>query len=535
MKRLFKKINSDRLYFTIFMVVALFLFLFITSDIDLVSSKVSSLGTYFRNLFDQVYNHTYYGKQMVGELIWIMCLLPVLLLFKNKYIFTQKSDKFWPTVLKAWPILAVAIVYLITSIVTVAKNGMNGYELVGLIIFTLFIGIFEEFMCRGWVQNEFIERFGDNRKNVIYSILVSSILFGFMHITNVFFNNQSLTETLLQIFNATILGVALGAVYYKSKNIWVPVFFHAFWDFAVMLSEINFGTTCVIPSTPSDESILLLIVGLFIIAFQNIPQIYTALTFLGKKELNEELPKENRETLTKDDLKKESRKRKELNIFVIAYISMFAIVNLTVAFGLYDASSILEEAGIDEEETEEVETCPVYYDREVYNAQEMYATKDKTDISVKYSVVNNCSFENCMSLNDLYYDYRVYINSNDKLVIEDLSRNLKSELKYKNVVDYVVVDNNGVYDISFITMDDNFNFLVYHSDFMTKDSIESYPNFLNSLESTFTRVLLPDIYSLGTYKEDSSSYVYPLYVSSINDKYILDYDGKIFKLKDEEK
>lgn len=84
-------------------------------------------------------------------------------------------------------------------------------------------------------------------------------------------------------------------------------------------------------------------------------------------------------------------------------------------------------------------------------------------------------------------------------------------------------------------MDDNFNFLVYHSDFMTKDSIESYPNFLNSLESTFTRVLLPDIYSLGTYKEDSSSYVYPLYVSSINDKYILDYDGKIFKLKDEEK
>ena len=529
MKKFFEKINSNRLYFTIFMVIALFLFLFITSDIDLISDKATSLGRYFNNLFDVLYNHTYYGKQMVGELIWIMCLLPVLLLFKNKYIFTQKRDKFWPTVLKAWPILAIACVYLIVSLVSVFNNGINGYELVGLIIFTAFIGVFEEFMCRGWIQNEFIERFGDNRKNVIYSILVSSLLFGFMHITNVFFANQSLTETLLQIFNACIMGAAFGAIYYKSKNIWVPVFFHAFWDFSVMLSEINFGTTCVIPTTAADESIIMLIFGLLIIAFQNIPQLYTVFTFLGRKEVNDELPKENREKLSEKALLSEKKKHKEFTVFVVAYVIMFATVNLATAFGLYDVESIIG----DEEETEEEVSCPTYYDREVFNAHETYYVKDKTDISVKYSVVTNCSNENCVSLNDLSYDYRVYINSKNKLVIEDLSRNITSELKYKNVVDYIVVENSGVYDIAFIAIDDNNNYLVYHSNFMTKESIENYPNFLNSLETTFERVLLPDIYEVGTYKEDNSSYEYPLFVSSINDKYILDFDGKIFRLKKE--
>ena len=108
-------------------------------------------------------------------------------------------------------------------------------------------------------------------------------------------------------------------------------------------------------------------------------------------------------------------------------------------------------------------------------------------------------------------------------------------MKFKNVKDFLVVENQGIYDISLITIDEHNNYLVYHSSFITRTNVENYPNFLNSIESTFERVLLPDIVKLGTYKELNADYTYPLYVSSINEKYILDYDGKIFKLKEEVK
>ena len=217
MKKFIKKIEKSRLYFTIFMAVVFTLFLFIINDIALVSDKFNGLIHDCSILFDKLYNDTYYGKEMIGELLMVIFILPVLLLFKNKYIFTQKQDKFWPTVKKAWPLLAITITSLIVSISTISTGKFNGYELIGLIILCIFVGIFEEFMCRGWIQNEFIERFGDNRNNVIFSIIFASLFFGFMHITNVFFGNQSLTITLVQIVNAIFIGLAYGAIYYKSK------------------------------------------------------------------------------------------------------------------------------------------------------------------------------------------------------------------------------------------------------------------------------------------------------------------------------
>ena len=279
MKKFIKKIEKSRLYFTIFMAVVFTLFLFIINDIALVSDKFNGLIHDCSILFDKLYNDTYYGKEMIGELLMVIFILPVLLLFKNKYIFTQKQDKFWPTVKKAWPLLAITITSLIVSISTISTGKFNGYELIGLIILCIFVGIFEEFMCRGWIQNEFIERFGDNRNNVIFSIIFAALFFGFMHITNVFFGNQSLTITLVQIVNAIFIGLAYGAIYYKSKNIWVPVFFHAFWDFSVMLSSINVGSTCIIPELGIEDSLFLLILGIIIVTFQNIPAIWTTITW----------------------------------------------------------------------------------------------------------------------------------------------------------------------------------------------------------------------------------------------------------------
>ena len=524
MKELIKKIETNRKLFTIFMAVAFAIFLIIINDITAINRDWRSLGYLCSKLFDELYNHTYYGNQMVGELILVLLLLPVLLLFKNKYIFTQKKDKFMPTLLKAWPMLVITFISLFASIGVIINKSINGYELIGLFMLCALIGMFEEFMCRGWIQNEFIERFGDNRKNVIYSIFVSALLFGVMHITNAVFGNQSLGTTLLQIFSAFIGGVAYGSIYYKSKNIWVPVFFHAFWDFAIMLGEINLGTTCVIPVSAESETIFYLFGGLIAITLSCLPEIWTAYRFLGKKEVNEELPKEGKEKFDKEELNKEQKRRKRFTIWIVVYLVIFGSINIASSYGL-----------IDVEEDEDEVTCPVYYDREVYNAYEEYYVKDSTDIKVKYSVANNCESADCISLNELTYDYKVFINEKSKLVIQDVARNINVELKYKNVLDFIVVENNGIYDISFITIDDNYNYLVYHSDFMSKSNIENYPNFLNSLESTFSQVLLPDIKSLGTYREENSNYVYPLYVSRIGDKYILDFDGKIFRLKQEVK
>lgn len=197
-----------------------------------------------------------FGSEALFEIMWAGVVLIVVLLYKNKYIFTQQQEKFSTSIKFIMPEIVLSIFFLFISLIGLIAN--NNPVSIGAIfnlgIYCLFIGIVEEFLCRGWLLNEFLERYSDTKKGTILSIIFSSFIFGVIHFINIG-ETQGVFETLVQVMNAASSGIFLALVYYKTKNIWVVVFSHALWDFSLFLSQANSLGDCL-SGVPSKEMII---------------------------------------------------------------------------------------------------------------------------------------------------------------------------------------------------------------------------------------------------------------------------------------
>lgn len=103
------------------------------------------------------------------------------------------------------------------------------YMPMSAIYMLLIVAFWEEFFFRGIVQSSFLKL----TKNSVASIFLSSFLFGVYHLPMRYFNPKSAYYgDLLQSFSATIseqfiMGLFLGIIVYKSKNVWHGIWLHS--------------------------------------------------------------------------------------------------------------------------------------------------------------------------------------------------------------------------------------------------------------------------------------------------------------------
>ena len=178
--------------------------------------------------YNNVSNNIYF-KDIIFESILAILSFLVLLFWKNSYVFQQKCEKFIPSLRYGWFYLLFGGFFFLISIKESFVTNTPG--VINLAIFCLLIGLYEEFLCRGWLLNEFLERYGESKKGIWTSIIVSGVIFGLIHFINL--SSQDLASTITQVFSASATGVVFGVIYYRTKNIWTVVFLHAFWDFAL--------------------------------------------------------------------------------------------------------------------------------------------------------------------------------------------------------------------------------------------------------------------------------------------------------------
>ena len=255
-------------------------FYFITMIV--VFTAVSLLCDVLPVLIARNINYSKYGSELLVEMLFALVILIIMLLFKNSYVFTEKKMKFWDSVLLGIPMLILIGINLYGS--ASSLNNVNMSNLFNLLLLCVFIGIAEEFLCRGWLQNEFIERFGDNKKHIILSIVFSSLIFGFMHLSNILVG-QSLFQTIMQIIQATSIGILFGSIYYKSKNIWSVIFLHGLYDFSIMLSDVNVIKECTYGTPTTSIAIYSTFSSILIILFY----VFNAVLVLRTTDLKDKL------------------------------------------------------------------------------------------------------------------------------------------------------------------------------------------------------------------------------------------------------
>lgn len=99
------------------------------------------------------------------------------------------------------------------------------------IVFFLLVGLIEELLLRGCIFKALLLKLGDNKKGVILSVLISSVIFSLMHIVGAPDDRRIFIMKLIWTFCG---GIAFAILYYVTNNLWCGIILHGFVDIADM-------------------------------------------------------------------------------------------------------------------------------------------------------------------------------------------------------------------------------------------------------------------------------------------------------------
>ncbi|RZJ48238.1 MAG: CPBP family intramembrane metalloprotease [Flavobacterium sp.] len=164
-----------------------------------------------------------------------------LILILISYFFIQKNGLLKlagikDSKLKKWHLLLFPLYLAMLNLVSLESVNMGLLlpNLALLIIYSITIGVSEELSIRGFIQSYLIKRFDLTKKNIILSILASSIFFGVMHWLNF---DKCLYGELSQFFYATFIGVMFGSLLVITKRIYPLIIIHSIIDFVAKIDS----------------------------------------------------------------------------------------------------------------------------------------------------------------------------------------------------------------------------------------------------------------------------------------------------------
>ena len=93
------------------------------------------------------------------------------------------------------------------------------------------VGFFEEMAFRGCIFTVLLQRRKKRRIDVFFAIVLSSVVFGAVHLVNVF-AGASIGSVILQVGYSFLIGGMCSVVLVWTSNIWYCVILHAVYNFA---------------------------------------------------------------------------------------------------------------------------------------------------------------------------------------------------------------------------------------------------------------------------------------------------------------
>lgn len=140
----------------------------------------------------------------------------------------------------------------------------------------ILVGVAEEVLFRGVIAQTLLEHFGTGRAGVWKACLLSGVLFGAAHLSNLI--GSAPLGVLMQCVFAASLGTLYTAVYFRTGNLWITVFLHAGMDITSMLAGGLYGTQSVAESISGYDLSMLASVFIYLI-----PTVF----LLRKKKIGE--------------------------------------------------------------------------------------------------------------------------------------------------------------------------------------------------------------------------------------------------------
>ena len=223
-------------------------------------------GMVFNYVADKLWGFSSeYMGGLIGEAGCIFSTLLFIELTGRKEILKDRGNGTGAGMLFAIAPVIYAVVTMFVGM-DVSEIKLNPFfKIIILILYTLSIGLAEEFLYRGIVAETMLEHCGSDRRGILKAMFISSALFALTHALNIF-AGATVTGVLIQVLNAFFMGMLFCIIYFRTGNIMVTAIAHALWDFfglAVSADGVfdnGKNMTGVISGYKYDNSILILFI-----------------------------------------------------------------------------------------------------------------------------------------------------------------------------------------------------------------------------------------------------------------------------------
>jgi len=165
--------------------------------------------------------------RLIGGAIFVI----VLLLFGYRGLFRFPGVT-WTAVLIMVPGVLVAINNFPISAFVNGRTELvePSWTIWVFVLECLSVGFFEELVFRGLVLIVLLQRLPQTKTGLFQAIVLSSVLFGFVHLLNLF-QGAALWPTLQQVGYSSLMGALWAVVFVATRNIYYAMGLHALYNF----------------------------------------------------------------------------------------------------------------------------------------------------------------------------------------------------------------------------------------------------------------------------------------------------------------
>ena len=135
-----------------------------------------------------------------------------------------------------WYGLVMCIAVAVNFAMSYAKPERSIATALPFVLFVLIsmmcVGVGEEVVLRGAIFGACREYFGESKKGIYLSVIISALVFGCWHLCNLLFTPDLIVATITQVIYAAEVGIIFAVVYYRSENLLPCIILHGLFDFA---------------------------------------------------------------------------------------------------------------------------------------------------------------------------------------------------------------------------------------------------------------------------------------------------------------
>lgn len=195
----------------------------------LTAAELAAFYVFEINTGDSVANKLL--KSIIPRIFIAFFALAFILLSGLKSIIKPDFRRLAKNLLWCIPCLLVVIAnFPFTAIADGTAKILRGDLIWLYLLYSLSVGLTEEALFRGLVQETVKSRVEGRRGEKLITVLITSAIFGLFHLFNLF-SGADVGATLLQVGYSFLIGAMLSAVMLRTDDLWLCVILHSAFNF----------------------------------------------------------------------------------------------------------------------------------------------------------------------------------------------------------------------------------------------------------------------------------------------------------------